>query len=82
MTEMMPRVDDTADAISAAPTVMGLDYAYPIDAIVRDNRRIFAAIDSRDGEAAVALWRRKMDDAREYMLPQLSVTKPRPTGTV
>jgi DNA-binding GntR family transcriptional regulator len=50
--------------------VLGLDYAYPIDAIIRDDQAIFAAIDAGDGAAAVELWRAKMNDAVTYMLGQ------------
>ena len=62
--------------------VMGLDYAYPIDAILRDDWGIFEAIDSGDGETAAELWRIKMNDATTYMLEQLSSAKKRSAGMV
>ncbi|HCS56227.1 MAG TPA: hypothetical protein DIW80_02160 [Gordonia polyisoprenivorans] len=50
--------------------LMGVDYAYPIDGIVADNSRIVDAIRARDPEAAVAAWRRKIDNCARYMVLQ------------
>ena len=60
--------------------VMGLDYAFPIDAILDRDRRIFVAIDAADEQAAVEEWRAKMDDDAAYMLEQVRTTRPRSPG--
>ncbi|WP_222269804.1 FCD domain-containing protein [Modestobacter marinus] len=78
LVRIAPMVEVLADHLRMFIAVMGLDYAYPIDAILRDDRAIFEAIDSGDGEVAVERWRVKMDDAATYMLKQLSATRSAP----
>lgn len=80
LVRIAPMLQVLAEHLRMFIAVMGLDYAYPIDAILRDNRAIFAAIDDGDSEAAVELWRTKMNDAMEYMLGQLAFAKQRPAG--
>jgi hypothetical protein len=71
-------VEVLADHLRMFIAVMGLDYAYPIDAILRDDRAIFEAIDAGDGDVAVERWRTKIDDAATYMLGQLPAARPLP----
>ncbi|MBP2329211.1 DNA-binding GntR family transcriptional regulator [Kibdelosporangium banguiense] len=80
LVRIAPMLQILADHLRMFIAVMGLDYAYPIDDIVRDDQRIFAAIDAGDGEAAVELWRIKMNDAVAYMLAQLPSGKQRHQG--
>lgn len=51
--------------------VRAVDYAYPIEGILRDDDAIFAAIDAGQADRAAELWRRKMDDARSYLIGRL-----------
>ena len=57
--------------------VPGLDHGFPIDAILDRDRRIFAAIDTGDEQAAVEQWRAEVDDAAAYVLEHLQRTRPR-----
>jgi DNA-binding GntR family transcriptional regulator len=82
LVRIAPMLEVLADHLRMFIAVMGLDYAYPIDAILRDDRAIFEAIDSGDGEVAAERWRVKIDAAASYMLGQLAATRPRPTGKV
>jgi DNA-binding GntR family transcriptional regulator/transposase len=52
-------------------TAMGLNYQYPVDEIVTDDARILDAIRDRDPDAAVAAWRRKIDNCVRYMVLHL-----------
>jgi DNA-binding GntR family transcriptional regulator len=79
LVRIAPMLEVLADHLRMFIAVMGLDYAYPIDAMVRDDRAIFEAIDAGDGEVAAERWRVKIDDAAAYMLGQLSTTRSRPT---
>ncbi|SES68132.1 FCD domain-containing protein [Geodermatophilus poikilotrophus] len=81
LVRIAPMLEVLADHLRVFIAVMGLEYAYPIDAIVRDDRAIFEAIDTGDGEVAVERWRRKIDDAATYMLGQLPATRSRPSGS-
>jgi DNA-binding GntR family transcriptional regulator len=72
LVRIAPMLQALAKNLRMFIAVMGLGYAYPVDAIVRDDRAIFAAIDNGDSEAAVELWQTKMNDAREYMLGWLT----------
>jgi DNA-binding GntR family transcriptional regulator len=67
-----PMLRTLAEHLRMFIAVMGLDYAYPIDDILRDDQAIFAAIDTGDAETAAELWRVKMNDAAAYMLGLLS----------
>ena len=78
LVRIAPMVEILADHLRMFIAVMGLDYAYPVDAILRDDRAIFAAIDAGDGELAVERWRAKIDAAATYMLGQLPAGGPRP----
>ncbi|SNS14640.1 DNA-binding transcriptional regulator, GntR family [Geodermatophilus saharensis] len=78
LVRIAPMLEVLADHLRMFIAVMGLDYAYPIDAMVRDDRAIFEAIDAGDGEVAAERWRVKIDDAAAYMLRQLSATRSRP----
>jgi DNA-binding GntR family transcriptional regulator len=69
-----PMLQVLADHLRMLITVMGLDYAYPISGVLADDEQIFAAVDAGDGDLAATLWQRKMDDARAYMLGQLTST--------
>lgn len=80
LVRIAPMLQVLADHLRMFIAVMGLDYAYPIDAMVRDDRAIFEAVDSGDGEAAAERWRVKIDDAAAYMLGQLAAARSRPTG--
>lgn len=80
LVRIAPMLEVLADHLRMFIAVMGLDYAYPIDAILRDDRAIFEAIDSGDGEAAAERWRVKIDDAATYMLGQLAAARSRPSG--
>lgn len=80
LVRIAPMLEVLADHLRMFIAVMGLDYAYPIDAILRDDRAIFEAIDSGDGEAAAERWRVKIDDAAAYMLGQLAAARSRPSG--
>jgi DNA-binding GntR family transcriptional regulator len=73
-----PMLEALADHLRMFIAVMGLDYAYPIEAILREDRGIFSAVDSGDGEGAVERWRTKMDDAGAYMLGQLASARRAP----
>jgi DNA-binding GntR family transcriptional regulator len=74
LVRIAPMLEVLADHLRMFIAVMGLDYAYPIDAILRDDRAIVEAIDSGDGELAVQRWRVKIDDAATYMLGQLAAS--------
>ncbi len=78
LVRIAPMVEVLADHLRMFIAVMGLDYAYPIDAILRDDRAIFEAIDAGDGDVAVERWRTKIDDAATYMLGQLPAARPLP----
>jgi DNA-binding GntR family transcriptional regulator len=75
-----PMLQLLAEQLRMFIAVMGLDYAFPIDSILDRDRRIFAAIDAADEQAAVEQWRAKVDDAAAYMLEQLQTTRPRSPG--
>jgi DNA-binding GntR family transcriptional regulator len=79
LVRIAPMLEVLADHLRMFIAVMGLDYAYPIEAMVRDDRAIFEAIDAGDGEIAAERWRVKIDDAAAYMLGQLSTIRSRPT---
>jgi DNA-binding GntR family transcriptional regulator len=51
--------------------IMGLDYAYSVDAIVKDDTALLAAITRRDTARALSLWDTKMTAAAQYMTRQL-----------
>ena len=51
--------------------IFGLDYRYPTDEIVTDDRRILIEIRRRDPESAVEAWRSKIDNCARYMLARL-----------
>lgn len=72
-----PMMHVLADHIRVFTAVMGLDYRYPTDAIVRDDEALLAAISAGDAERAVRLWRAKMDDARTYMIERLPASRRR-----
>jgi DNA-binding GntR family transcriptional regulator len=75
-----PMLQLLAEQLRMFIAVLGLDYAFPIDAILDRDRRIFAAIDAADEQAAVEEWRAKMDDAAAYMLEHLRTARPRSPG--
>jgi DNA-binding GntR family transcriptional regulator len=75
-----PMLQLLADQLRMFIAVMGLDYAFPIDSILDRDRRIFAAIDAADEQAAVEQWRAKIDHAAAYMLEQLQTTRRRSPG--
>ncbi|MDA3625201.1 GntR family transcriptional regulator [Saccharopolyspora sp. WRP15-2] len=52
-------------------SILGLDYAYSPDRIVRDNTAIFEALRNRSPEDAALLWRAKLEHAVRYMVAQL-----------
>jgi len=72
-----PMLHLLAEQLRMFIAVLGVNYAFPIDAILDRDRRIFAAIDAADEQAAVEQWRAKIDDAAAYMLEQLQRTRPR-----
>jgi DNA-binding GntR family transcriptional regulator len=62
--------------------IMGLDYAYSIDAIVEDDTALLGAVTRRDTAHAVRLWDTKMVAAAQYMTRQLEGREPdRPART-
>ena len=54
--------------------VLGVRYAYAVDAMVSDDTALLRHLRARDEPAAVSAWHRKMDDALAYMLEQLDPT--------
>lgn len=48
--------------------IFGLHYRYPTDEILADDGLILAEIRRHDTEAAVAAWRKKIDNCAQYML--------------
>ncbi len=56
-------------------TIFGLNYRYPTDEILADDRHILAEIRRHDPDAAVEAWRSKIDNAARYMLTRLSVLR-------
>ena len=71
-----PMLQLLAEQLRMFIAVMGFDYAFPIDPILDRDRRIFAAIDAADEQAAVEEWCAKMDDAAAYMLEHLRTARP------
>ncbi|MET8182498.1 GntR family transcriptional regulator [Streptomyces sp. NPDC005336] len=51
--------------------ILGLDYAYPPERIVRDNTAILEALRNRSPEEAARLWRAKMEHCVRYLIAQL-----------
>ena len=76
LTRIGPMLQLLAEQLRMFIAVMGLDYAFPIDPILDRDRRIFAAIDATDEQAAVEQWRAKIDHAAAYMLEHLQTTRP------
>lgn len=79
LVRIAPVMHSLADHLRILIAVMGVDYAYPIEDIVRDDDAIFAALDAGDTDRAVTLWRAKMSDARAYMIERIGRTPPRRT---
>jgi DNA-binding GntR family transcriptional regulator len=52
--------------------VMGLDYAYSVDAMVKEDSALIAAITRRDSGLALGLWNQKMHAVSQYMTQQLA----------
>jgi DNA-binding GntR family transcriptional regulator len=52
-------------------SLMGLEYTYSIDDIVRDDTALLDAVRRRDAARARRLWEQKMDAAADYMIRQL-----------
>ena len=73
LVRIAPVMHILADHLRVFIAVMGLDYAYPVDAIVRDDEAIHAALVAQDPDLATELWRAKMTNARTYMLERLAV---------
>lgn len=57
--------------------IMGLDYAYSVDAMVDEDSALLAAIIRRDIGQALALWEQKMTAVMQYMTRQLESRQPR-----
>lgn len=51
--------------------VMGLDYAYSVEAMVEEDSALLAAITRRDSALALTLWEQKMLAVTQYMTRQL-----------
>ncbi|OKI86064.1 hypothetical protein AMK11_14565 [Streptomyces sp. CB02414] len=51
--------------------ILGLDYAYPPERILRDNTEILEALRHRSPEDAARIWRAKMDHCVRYLIAQL-----------
>jgi DNA-binding GntR family transcriptional regulator len=54
--------------------VMGLDYAYSIPGMCRDDTALLDRIRARDAAGAARVWHRKIDDAVAYMTTQLTAS--------
>ena len=71
----MPRIEKMFVRLSLQlrmfVSILGLEYAYPVDEIVADNTAILHALEARDPEEVTRLWRRKIDKAVTYMVGQL-----------
>ncbi|WP_018603326.1 helix-turn-helix domain-containing protein [Mycobacterium sp. 155] len=52
-------------------TIFGLNYRYPTDEIIRDDRRILDEIRRRDLDGAVSAWHSKIDNCARFMLTHL-----------
>lgn len=61
-----------AEQLRMFVAVMGLGYAYPAELIVDQDRAIFTAIDSGNGDLAVERWRAKLDEAQIYMFDRMA----------
>ena len=66
--------------LSLFTTIIGLDYQYPTDEIVTDDRRVLDTIAGGDPEAAVNAWREKTDNCARYMLRALRAMSARQPG--
>lgn len=66
--------------LSLFTTIIGLDYQYPTDEIVTDDRRVLDTIAAGDPEAAVNAWREKTDNCARYMLQALKAMSARQSG--
>ncbi len=55
--------------------IFGLDFRYPTDEIVADDRRILHEIRRHDPAAAVVAWRMKLDNCARFMVNHLSSTE-------
>jgi DNA-binding GntR family transcriptional regulator len=53
-------------------TIFGLNYRYPTDEIVTDDKRILVEIRRHDPDGAVSAWRSKIDNCARFMLTHLS----------
>ncbi|QHC68042.1 GntR family transcriptional regulator [Rathayibacter sp. VKM Ac-2759] len=51
--------------------VLGVDYAFPAARILEQDTAMVDALERRDTERAIALWRLKMDEGLDYMIGQL-----------
>lgn len=60
--------------------VLGVRYAYAIDAMVADDTALLEHVLAQDEAAAVAAWHSKMDDALSYMLGQLEPARQAPVS--
>lgn len=67
--------------LSLFTTIIGLDYQYPTDEIVTDDRRVLDTIAAGDPEAAVNAWREKTDNCARYMLRALKAMSARQSAS-
>jgi DNA-binding GntR family transcriptional regulator len=83
-TAAMPRIGwmfiQLSLQLSLFTTIIGLDYQYPTDEIVTDDRRVLDTIAGGDPEAAVNAWREKTDNCARYMLRALRAMSARQPG--
>lgn len=78
LVRIAPVMHILADHLRVFIAVMGLDYAYPADAILRDDEAIHAALVAQDADLAAELWRQKIANARTYMVDRLTAARRRP----
>jgi DNA-binding GntR family transcriptional regulator len=71
LTRIAPMVQLLSEQVLMFIAVIGIDYAFPIEPILRRDSEIVAAIDDGDGDLAVERWRAKLDEALTYMVDQI-----------
>jgi DNA-binding GntR family transcriptional regulator len=71
LTRVGPMLQLLGQQVRMFIAVIGIQYAFPTEAIVARNRALLAAIDEGNEELAAQRWRKKIDEALAYMLDQV-----------
>jgi DNA-binding GntR family transcriptional regulator len=71
LTRVGPMLQVLGQQVRMFIAVIGIQYAFPTEAIVARNRALLAAIDEGNEELAAQRWREKIDEALAYMLDQV-----------